>query len=292
MEVNIRELLEGLEDSSVPMDDENIVSASRIKELTRMKIESRNRKTHNGTRKRIITFALAAALILSMGAVVYAVGEIYEYRIIEDNRELIEQSERGADDVKSFYFGEYELIPAGEALYLNNDKGQSGVTNFEYTVKGRNERVGVSYYDNGEIYCMDARDLFSLDYSPHQFPIDYFDEKYPDREAYRLKLIEAAPSCIDKLNEQGLIKHSSEDIFKADILPIHVFSGTCAEIRVLMNDDTGYELWLEPESYEIEGFMYYNVEDTKLIRNGFFPALKEDRLEEWWAELMAQPSLG
>ena len=43
MEVNIRELLEGLEDCSVPMDDENVVSSTRIKELTKMKIESRNR---------------------------------------------------------------------------------------------------------------------------------------------------------------------------------------------------------------------------------------------------------
>ena len=43
MEVNIRELLEGLEDSSVSMDDANVVSAKKIKELTKMKIESRNR---------------------------------------------------------------------------------------------------------------------------------------------------------------------------------------------------------------------------------------------------------
>ena len=88
MEVNIRELLDGLEDSSVPMDDENVVSATRIKELTRMKMEPQNRKLYSGTRRRIITFALAAALILSMGAVVYAVGEIYVYRKIAESREL------------------------------------------------------------------------------------------------------------------------------------------------------------------------------------------------------------
>lgn len=287
MEVNIRELLEGLEDSSVPMNDENVVSASRIKELTRMKMEPRNHKSYSGTRKRFITFALAAALILSMGAVVYAVGEIYEYRKISESRDLTKQSEQGAEDIKAFYFGKYELIPTEEALYLENDKGQSGVTNFEYAVKGSSERVGVSYYDSGEIYCMDARELFSLDYSPYQFPFDYLNEKYPDREAYRLELIEVVPGCIDKLYEQGWIKHSSKDIFKADMLPDQVFWDTYAQIRVLMNDDTGYELWLEPESFELEGFMYYNVEDAKLMRNGFFPALKEDRLEEWWEELMA-----
>ena len=68
MEVNIRELLEGLEDSSVPMDDEKVVSATRIKELTRMKIEPQNRKLYSGTRRRIITFALALLLAISTRA--------------------------------------------------------------------------------------------------------------------------------------------------------------------------------------------------------------------------------
>ena len=72
MEVNIRELLEGLEDSSVPMKDEYVVSATRIKELTKMKMESQNRKPYIGTRRRIITFALAAVLVIAMGATALA----------------------------------------------------------------------------------------------------------------------------------------------------------------------------------------------------------------------------
>ena len=116
MEVNIRELLEGLEDSSVPMEDENVVSAKRIKELTRMKIKPLKSNTHSRTRRRIITFALAAALILSMGVVVYATGEIYEYRKIEDSRELRKQSEQGMEDIRRFTLGKYELVPVADAL--------------------------------------------------------------------------------------------------------------------------------------------------------------------------------
>ena len=39
MEIRIQELLNGYEDSSVPMEETDVVSAMRIKELTEMKIE-------------------------------------------------------------------------------------------------------------------------------------------------------------------------------------------------------------------------------------------------------------
>ena len=292
MEVNIRELLEGLEDSSVPMDDENVVSSTRIKELTRMKIEPGNRKSYSGTRRRIITFALAAALILSMGAVVYAVGEIYEYRKIAESRELSEKSEQGMEDIQRFILGDYELTPAPDALYVDNDAGQSGVTKFTYTVDGTNAKVYVDYYDTGEIYYLDASELYPFDYAPYEFPHDYLEAKFTDKEALRKQLIEVAPGIIDDLREDGWIKHSSKDIFKADILPEQVIWIDHCEVRILMNDDSSYELWLDPETFELKSFSHFNSEDTPKMRNGFYAALKEDRLEEWWEELMAQPSLG
>jgi len=292
MEVNIRELLEGLEDSSVPMDEKNVVSAKRIKELTKMKIEPRDRRAYGGIRRRIITFALAAALILSMGAVVYAVGEIYEYRKIEDSRELREQSEQGMEDIQRFILGDYELSPVPEALYVDNDVGQSGVTKFTYTVDGTNAKVYIDYYDTGEIYCLDASELYPFDYSPYKFSHDYLEAKFTDKEALRKQLIEMVPGIIDSLREDGWIKHSSKDIFKADILPEQTIWIDHCVVRALMNDGSSYELWLDPETFELKSFLYFNSEDTPKMRDGFYVALKEDRLEEWWAELQARPSLG
>ena len=292
MEVNIRELLEGLEDSSVPMDDDNVVSAKRVKELTRMKIEPGNRKAQNGVRRRIITFAVAAALILSMGAVVYAVGEIYEYRKIEDSRELCEQSERGMEDIRRFVLGDHELTPVPEALYVDNDVGQSGITQFTYTVDGTNTKVYIDYYDTGEIYCLDASELYPFDYSPYEFSHDYLEAKFTDKEALRIQLIEMVPSIIDSLHEDGWIKHSSKDIFKADILPEQTIWIDHCVVRSLMNDGSSYEFWLDPETFELKAFLHFNSEDTPKMRDGFYIALKEDRLEEWWQELQSQPSLG
>lgn len=238
-------------------------------------------------KQRHAVLPLVAALVLLCGVTVFAASRIFEYRSIKDNPKLQHQSEQGAADLQEFTFDGLTITPVEEALYINNDQGQSGVTDFYYTVDGTHAQIHISYYDTGEIETIDARELYPLDIEPYDCASDWFNAKYPDQEVYRERLIEVAPNVINTLHEEGWIRHSSEDIAKADILPIHVFSEPSAEIRVLMKDDCSYELWLEPDSFAIEGFMYWNEKDTQKIRNGFFPALKEDRLEEWWEELMA-----
>ena len=71
MEIKIRSLLDGLEDSSVPMEGRDVVSAMRIKELTNMKLNGSNSKVGRGLRRRALSLALAAALVLA--AVMYVV---------------------------------------------------------------------------------------------------------------------------------------------------------------------------------------------------------------------------
>jgi hypothetical protein len=77
MDIKIHELLNGYEDSSVPMEETTVVSAMRIKELTRMKIEQieTRYKSQHAARKRILTLALAAALMLSLGIAAYSAGQ-------------------------------------------------------------------------------------------------------------------------------------------------------------------------------------------------------------------------
>ena len=290
MEISISELLEGLEDSSVPMEGSDVVSAMRIKELTLMKIDQKETYPVRTVRKRIITFILAAVLILALGVTAYAVGEIFEYRKINGDPVLQQQSDKGERDIRRFTFAGISITPTDEALYMNNEKGQSGVTDYWYTVDGTDKKIMVSYYDSGEINTMDARELYPVDYSPYSFGIDWFKANHPDLEAYKKRLIEAAPGLIETLHEEGWIKHGVDDIAKVGIIDSNVFSEPSAVIRVLTKDDNGYELWLEPDSFALEGFMYWNAKDTLVIRNGFFPALKEDRLEEWWNDLINDPN--
>ena len=78
MEIRIHELLNGYEDSSVSMEETNIVSAMRIKELAERKIEQTETlyKPLHTARKRILTLALAAALMLSLGIAAYSAGQV------------------------------------------------------------------------------------------------------------------------------------------------------------------------------------------------------------------------
>ena len=48
MEIRIHELLNGYEDSSVPMEETDVVSVMRIKELTEMKIEQTKHSINRG----------------------------------------------------------------------------------------------------------------------------------------------------------------------------------------------------------------------------------------------------
>jgi hypothetical protein len=89
MEVNIRQLLDGLEDSSVPMEEIDVVSAMRIKELTRMKLKQETRNTTRVVRKRIITFALAAVLLLGLGAAAYAGGWFDRKQVVIVDRPIV-----------------------------------------------------------------------------------------------------------------------------------------------------------------------------------------------------------
>ncbi|MBQ6371792.1 MAG: hypothetical protein IJJ22_01555 [Oscillospiraceae bacterium] len=290
MEINISKLLDGLEDSSVPMEEPDVVSAMRIKELTLMKIDQKETFPVRAVKKRIITLILAAVLILALGVTAYAVGEIFEYRKINSDPALQQQSDKGEQDVRRFTFDGISITPGNEALYLNNEKGQSGVTDYWYTVDGTDKQIMVSYYDSGEINTMDARDLYPVDYSPYTFGIDWFNANHQDLEAYKKRLVEAAPGLIETLHEEGWIKHGTDDIAKIGIQDSNVFIEPSAVIRVLTKDDNGYELWLEPDSLALEGFMYWNAKDTQVIRNGFFPALNEDRLEEWWTARISDPT--
>ena len=245
--------------------------------------QSGGRRMRKGAR----TLLLAALIACFLGVTAYAAGEIYERRSLKENPSLQAQAEQGAEQLQRFTHTGLPITADDTALYLDNERGQSGVTSFEYQVEGTEAWIGIDYYDTGEIEAMDARQLYMLDWEGHDYPIHWFDEHYPDRAAYREKLIAAAPGLIDALHEDGWIGHSSADIEKAGILDIHVFWDTYAQVRVLMKDGCGYELWLQPNDFSIEGFMFWKPEDAAVIRNGFFPALKEDRLEAWWEELMA-----
>lgn len=76
MELNISDLLDGLEENAVPIQSKPVASARRIKELTMKKIENEEPRrvtvTPRRQLKRIVTMVAVVALILALGVTAYA----------------------------------------------------------------------------------------------------------------------------------------------------------------------------------------------------------------------------
>lgn len=71
MQVRISDLLDGLEDSSVAVSSD-VVSAEKIKELTMSQLKTENPGRFHRSTRRVLTLALAAALLLSLTVAAYA----------------------------------------------------------------------------------------------------------------------------------------------------------------------------------------------------------------------------
>ena len=72
MQINIRDLMENIEDSSVELEDKNVVSSERIKELTKMKINEYGFKEKRSSKKKFVTVLIAAAMVSALGISAYA----------------------------------------------------------------------------------------------------------------------------------------------------------------------------------------------------------------------------
>lgn len=72
MQINIRDLMENIEDSSVDLEQKDVVSSEKIKELTKMKINEYGFTPKRSPKKKFITVLVAAAVISAVGISTYA----------------------------------------------------------------------------------------------------------------------------------------------------------------------------------------------------------------------------
>ena len=71
MKIHIRELMNNIEDSSVNIEEQNVVSSERIKELTRMKIQNTSHRKH-ASKKTALTIGIAVAVVGALGVTAFA----------------------------------------------------------------------------------------------------------------------------------------------------------------------------------------------------------------------------
>ena len=240
----------------------------------------RRKNTYHRT-KRIVTLALAAALVLALGAVAYGATAWYsETRSLEESTELRQGADRGAEDLQRFLGGGI-FVADGDAIYENGDKGQSDTTTFFYN----DWTYSISYYGSGEIQILDAASSFQLDCPANKPLVQYLEERYPDAAGYKAEVEAAAPAILDALHEGGWIQGDSSEIERVYCNERNRFNDKCAICSVLMTDGSAYELKLQPDTLEVKGFLYWKPEDALNARNGLFVALHEGTEEEWWQQL-------
>lgn len=231
-------------------------------------------------KKRMITLALAAALVLALSVTAYSVGsrtlEMYRLR---ENPTLRQQAEQGAEDLHRFTGGHF--VADDEVRYEDGDHGQTDSSMYFYN----NHSFMVDYYGSGEIHALNARAAFTEEHPGYIVAADYWEAQYPDAESYKAKVEAAAPGILDALHADGWIVGESSGIERTYCNARQRFMDDCTVCSVLMADGTAYELWLQPETLEAEGFMYFIAKDTPNTRNGFFAALQEGTEEEWWDAL-------
>ncbi|SCW62521.1 hypothetical protein SAMN02910456_02241 [Ruminococcaceae bacterium YRB3002] len=72
MKLHIHDLMENIEDSSVQIEETDVVSSDRIKELTKMKLNMTETNTNHRGKKRALTVGIAAAVVAALGIASYA----------------------------------------------------------------------------------------------------------------------------------------------------------------------------------------------------------------------------
>ena len=72
MQINIRDLMENIEDSSVDLEEKDVVSSDKIKELTKMKINEYGFTNKRSSKKKFVTVLIAAAVVSAAGISAFA----------------------------------------------------------------------------------------------------------------------------------------------------------------------------------------------------------------------------
>ena len=72
MKLHIHDLMENIEDSSVQLEETDVVSSDKIKELTKMKLNMTETNTRHRGKKKALTIGIAAAVVAALGIASYA----------------------------------------------------------------------------------------------------------------------------------------------------------------------------------------------------------------------------
>lgn len=195
MQINIRDLMENIEDSSVDMEDKNVVSSERIKELTKMKI---NQNEYGFTKKRsskkkFVTVLIAAAMVSALG--------ISAYAAFKGGLEGVSFGD--PTDPSGTTTTEKITIPEGPESneeYSYKDPPKSHMISLQGYSDTNEFKASKEWYEFEDKYDQDWKICDAYDKECKKTGKDPFEEKYPGYGIYSQEMADKADELIKKYN--------------------------------------------------------------------------------------------
>lgn len=193
MQINIRDLMENIEDSSVDMEDKNVVSSERIKELTKMKINEYGFKEKRSSKKKFVTVLIAAAMVSALG--------ISAYAALKGGLEGVSFGD--PTDPSGTTTTEKITIPEGPEsndVYSFKDPPQSHMISLQGYSDTNEFKASKEWYEFEDKYDQDWKICDAYDKECKKTGKDPFEEKYPGYGIYSQEMADKADELIKKYN--------------------------------------------------------------------------------------------
>lgn len=262
-QTSISEMLCGME-PMMALPPRGEVSAERVKEIAMEKINKEPKRRIKRPMGLLIA-AVLCTLLLCVSA--YAGGVL-------TGKELAKR------DLSQFVGTDVGNVVREE--YLDNGI-QNGVKQFFF---GGHKRI--EYYDSGDIMGMDNRKVTKEEYHPNM--------SQAAAAAYADMVETIAPGVLDTLHEKGYVKGNSSGVERCFCNDFDgsgtIFNGNAVWVDVLMKDGSAYALFLDPEDFSSQGFLYFDAETAPKMYDGVYTAMHNDTLEQYWYDLQHRGGLG
>ena len=193
MQINIRDLMENIEDSSVDLEEKDVVSSDRIKELTKMKINEYGFKEKRSSKKKFVTVLIAAAMVSALGISAYAA-----FKGGLEGVSFGDPTEpSGTTTTEKITLPEG---PEGSDEYSFKDPPKSHMISLQGYSDTNEFKASKEWYEFEDKYDQDWKIVDAYDKECKKTGKDPFEEKYPGYGIYSQEMADKVEELLKKYN--------------------------------------------------------------------------------------------
>ena len=193
MQIDIRELMSNIEESSVDLEEKDVVSSERIKELTKMKINEYGFREKRSSRKKFVTVLIAAAVVSALG--------ISAFAAFRGGLEGVSFGD--PTDPSGSSTTEKIMLPSGsegEGGYKYEDPPMSHLISLQGYSDTNEYKASKEWYEFEDKYDPDWKISEAYDKECKKTKKDPYEEKYPGYGIYSKEMADKVEELLKKYN--------------------------------------------------------------------------------------------